>query len=296
MNTIQLLDTSIPIDTASLSYKLYPHDPTTPAPSHLVVFIGGLRSTMNAFDAVATSLMSVASVPVLCYDRWNNGASSAPPASRQGHNDLWTQAEDLYTLISETQKIHELPEKLILVGSSIGCGIVRLCLQRYADIAGRTEAVVFLDSYMSNTDFVSLFPEEKEGEPEELTRTRRVVAEHFHPSLENPEGLSLENARELLPEADRPSLREEMEVVVVGHDAGHTAESMEQTMGLDAGCWLKYVQGAWDRWNEGLARLSGKGRRVTAEGSGHFIYRDRPELVVEVVAGLVKERELAVEE
>lgn len=278
---------TLPIGGSKLSYKLY--EPSRNASKALIVLVNGLRTVMQAWDDVATSI-SDSNVPVLCYDRWNNCESDPPPASREARNDIWTCAEDLQILLTKATSEHQLPERVILVGSSVGCSIIRLCLQRFQEISTRTTAVVFLDSYMSDTDFVSLFPPPADDEPPALTKTREVMAQKFHPALPNPEGLSLENARELLSEADTPRLREGIEVVVVGHDPEHTARSMEETLGTEPELFLKYVQSAWDSWNDGLGRLSTRSKYLMAENSGHFIYRDRPDLVTGLVLNLLEDK------
>lgn len=275
----------LPIGSSKLSYKLY--EPSRNSSKALVVVVNGLRTRMQAWDDVAAAIAD-RDASVLCYDRWNNSESGPPPASREARNDLWTCAEDLKILLTKATSEHQLPEQTVLVGSSIGCSIIRLCLQRFQEISSRTTAIVFLDSYMSNTDFVSLFPPPADDEPPALTQTRQVMAQMFHPALPNPEGLSLENARMLLSEPDTPRLREGIEMIVVGHDPEHTARSMQETLGTEPALFLKYVQSAWDAWNDGLGKLSTRSKYLMAENSGHFIYRDRPDLVIGLVMNLVE--------
>lgn len=148
--------------------------------------------------------------------------------------------------------------------------------------------MLFLDSYISNTDFTSLFPAESEGEPEALTRTRAIITHRFHPAVGNAEHLDRSTAQDLLPSAEAPGFRGELVVVVVGHDPEYNVEDMVQRLDIDKDCYLRYVQSAWDEYNAGLVKLSAKGRYVGAERSGHFVYHDRPDLVVREIEAILE--------
>lgn len=176
---------------------------------------------------------------------------------------------------------------LVMVGSSIGCCIIRLFAEYYASpITGyRVAGALFLDSYIANTDFISLFPPASAAELEALTRTREIIVRHLHPSVKNPEGLSRLNARELLPSASEPKLPGDPKLVVVSHDPEYNVGDIPD---IDKACYLRYVQSAWDEYNDGLLLLSSSGGRgVRAERSGHFIQRDRPDLVTREIEAVL---------
>jgi hypothetical protein len=99
-------------------------------------------------------------------------------------------------------------------------------------------AILFLDSIMANSDFVSIFPDpdalgfaEKylplpEGVTEDgLRETRLKYGKVFHPAtgiMGKAEGLSRKNLAGFLPYSDRPILRFERDgkgpwITVVGH-------------------------------------------------------------------------------
>ena len=235
------------------------------------------------WDPIATELQSTTSLYLFTYDRWNCGESDALPSTRST-NDISTCAKDLGTLLQGIASKHhlDLPNtRLLLVGSSIGCCIIRLfATDVHTPALGSIHGVNFLDSYICNTDFVSLFPPEKPGEPTGLTKTREVIAKMFHPSVPNPEGFDRANAAALLPCADKPELPGSVSLLVVAHDAEYNATEMVEKLGIDKDCYLKYVQTAWDKYNKGLERLSKDSRFIVAENSAHFIYKDRPDLVI----------------
>ncbi|KAL7274243.1 hypothetical protein RUND412_002856 [Rhizina undulata] len=299
------LHRKIPISNNSgLSITLYlpstySQNPKSPPP--LVVFVNGLLTEASDWAEVCTEIKKQhPSSPILTFDRWNRGASDPLPEN-YGANDISTAAADLSILLEETYKLlRKEPEhtaaaatarpKLVLVGSSIGCCIIRLFVENHCRGEKHKPAgVIFLDSYIANTDFTSLFPPPDPKEPRGLTDTRRIIGGKFHPSVPNPEGLSRENARELLPFADRPKFQAAVEaVVVVSHDPETNVEEMVARLGIDGECYLKYVESVWEGYNKGLQTLTERGRRMVARGSGHFIPKERPDLVVEVVGEIVE--------
>lgn len=150
--------------------------------------------------------------------------------------------------------------------------------------------VLFLDSYIANTDFISLFPPASAAEPKVVTRTREIMARYFHPGVGNLEGLSRSNARDLLPSASEPRFLGDPELVVMSHDPEYNADDMVLRLGIDKDCYLRYVQSAWDEYNDGLVQLSSSnGRGVRAKKSGHFIQRDRPDLVIQEIQAILSD-------
>lgn len=290
--TSQLTRHRIPLSAAaapSISCVLFHPPAPTPPSTPLVVFVNGLLTRSCDWNPTIHSLTSLPSPPfILSYDRFGVPPSDPLPAGRVT-NDISTAARDLGTLLEKVCPMLSLsPSKtpLVMVGSSIGCCIIRLFAEYYAspttDFSGyRVAGVLFLDSYIANTDFISLFPPASAVEPEALTRTREIIARYFHPGVENPEGLSRFNARELLPSASEPKFPGDPKLVVVSHDPEYNVEDMVLRLDIDKACYLRYVQSAWDEYNHGLLQLSSSGGRgVRAERSGHFIQRDRPDLVM----------------
>lgn len=299
----QLTHRRIPLSTTSSS-SIYCalFRPPTPTPlSPFVVFVNGLLTRSCDWELTIYSLIALASPPfILSYDRLGVPPSDPLPTDR-ATNDISTAARDLGALLEKIYPILSLSSNtpLVLVGSSIGCCIIRLFIEYYAvcttddDCDGgfkgyRVAGVLFLDSYIANTDFVSLFPPASADEPEALTRTRAIIVRYFHPDVENPEGLSRSNAQELLPSASDPKLPGGPKLTVVSHDPEYNAEDMVLRLDIDKVCYLRYVQSAWDEYNAGLAQLSPNGRGVKAERSGHFIQHDRPDLVMKEIEAVLR--------
>lgn len=269
-----------------LSYTLYSpqsNQLSGRSPPILVVFINGLRTVAADWDVVATELQSKTPLYLLTYDRWNCGESDPLPSTRS-HNDISTCAKDLSLLLPGIASRHKLDvqTRLLLVGSSIGCCIIRMfATDFYSPSLGSIHGIIFLDSYISNTDFVSLFPKRRSGEPPGLTKTREVIVRMFHPSVPNPERLDRSNAATLLPLANKPEFPGSPPFLVVAHDPEYNVEEMVEKLGIDKDSYLKFVQSAWDEYNHGLQELSKDSLLVIAENSAHFIYKDRPDLVIE---------------
>lgn len=70
----------------------------------------------------------------------------------------------------------------------------------------------------------------------------------------------------------------DMPLVVLSHDPGVNKPDFEQR---------KSYEVSWEQMQEELARLSSRGTRIVAEGSGHHIHRDRPDLVISAIQQVV---------
>ncbi|KAL7629056.1 hypothetical protein AAE478_000574 [Parahypoxylon ruwenzoriense] len=208
------------------------------------------------------------------------------------------------------------PPNLIFIGNSIGCVIARLYASTYPGVA---EGFLLLDSNMANSDMVSVFPDPDAPDfdpkclPDDVTvddlrRTRERYAAAFHPSVPNPEHLDRRNIAELLPHADKPRLRGPPPppqngdgdddgakgpwITVVGHDWETFAdEGLRGSMNVPKSLTNAFMNPAWGRYNEGLVRLTEEDRArgpVIAKRCGHFIQRDDPVLVAELIDDLLR--------
>ncbi|KAH9894505.1 Alpha/Beta hydrolase protein [Xylariomycetidae sp. FL2044] len=223
---------------------------------------------------------------------------------------------------------HHQPQKkenkrLVLVANSIGGAIARLYAHTYP---GAVAGVVFLDSMIANTNFVDIFPDPDspyfdaspsslpEGvTPALLRETRDRVRPIFHPTVRNREGLDRRYLADQLPHADAPALPPVLTswkrktgddgggggraavaapfVFVYGHDAEHFArENLEGVTKTPLVMSRTYLNPVWQRYNEGLARLTEPGRArgpLEVPGTGHFIQRDDPAFVAGVVVEML---------
>ncbi|KAL2849303.1 alpha/beta-hydrolase [Aspergillus pseudodeflectus] len=299
--------------TAQISYTFHP--PTTPSsttPPPLLIFLNGLGLPQASWFATIANLQeSNAPLPaLLTYDRYGQGSTTdRDPADAgaedptHGH-DCLAVVRDLRQLITQiasekldvkSEDVDSIP--LILVANSIGCALARLYAHEYPrTVAG----LVLLDSVLANSDFVSIFPDPDAGDfdpaslPEgipadALRAAREGIARIFHPSVGSKEGLSRKNLASLLPDSHGPALigpdGKGPWVTVVGHDFDTFAkESARMPIGGRGEELTKtYVNPYWNRYNEGLVKITreeGRGKGpVIAEGAGHFIQKDRADLV-----------------
>lgn len=228
------------------------------------------------------------SIYSLTFDRWGVGASDPIPPSRCGRNDLSTAAEDFGLLLKAVLKKHNdiNPEKirLVLIGSSIGCSIIRYFFEHNFTSIPEVKAVLMLDSYLANSDFLSLFPEKTDDEPEPLTRTRDIIMKVFGPGVTNKELFDRSNTASLLPFAKTPRFPGNPYLVVIVHDSEYMVNEMVESMGIDKKWYLLCVDSAvMDYHRDMLEGLSDRGKWVVAENSGHFIHADRTDLVIDEI-------------
>ncbi|KAL4953270.1 alpha/beta-hydrolase [Aspergillus filifer] len=301
--------------TAKLSYTFHPPTPTPqttskkPKPKTLIVFLTGLGLPQTSWFPAITKLKEThPNLPsILTYDRYGQGQSDRDPADdaakdpSHGH-DCLSVVTDLRQLITQVSEENlGIPEsetdsvQLVFVANSIGCAIARLYAQSYPyTVAG----MVLLDSILANSDFVSIYPDPDAGDfnpaslpagisPDDIRSEREGVRRIFHPSVGSKEGLSRLNLATLLPHSSSPNLTgpngSGTWITVVGHDFEAFVEENAK-MGRRRELTRKYVNPYWNRYNEGLVKITEEGRGkgpLIAQGAGHFVQRDRPDFVVQ---------------
>jgi hypothetical protein len=261
---------SIPIpwrDGAPLTVELRRGTPA--ASPVVVVFVNGLGRPRSAWAPVSALLP--ASYTLLSYDRFGQGDSPPlPPGSPAEWHDGAAAARDLHELLVAAGIHHRRggggddegastgDEKVstgdpssaptvVLVGHSIGAAIVRLFLASPAAAPAATtvRAVLLVDPSIVNSDFVSLFPAARDGEPEELTRTREATRRVFHPSAPNREGFDRAAFLRLLPLAEAPPLPGAPFLAVVAHDPavafGEDSEKASRSGGARLPCLYRVL-------------------------------------------------------
>lgn len=301
--------------TAQLFYNFVPASGLLNSTPYLIVFLNGLRLPKSSWLSVINGLME--SQPerrpaILAYDRYGQGMSTDPDPSdanaedpMHGH-DCMSVVRDLRQLITQIayEKMNVMDVcklELIFVCNSIGCALARLYTHEYP---GTVAAILFLDSVLASSDFVSIWPDpdavdfdEKnlpEGVTAELLReTREKYRRMFHPEVGSKEGLSRKNLKDLLPDSDSPILHgiggRGPFVTVVGHDFMVFAEENEK-IGTPRAITLNYTNPYWHRYNEGLAKITEKERSkgpIQAPQCGHFVQRDNPAFVVQEIRDLL---------
>lgn len=309
---------------ASIHYTYYPASaskPTRPNPfaKSLVVFLNGLMLPRAFWDPAIHSFLEkriTASLPypaLLSYDRYGQGDSDRDPDDKEdppchGH-DCMSAVHDLRQFLLQIWKEHldisnptTFPA-LIFVCNSIGCALARLFAQTYP---GTVLGLLFLDSIMANSDFVSLWPDPdaKGFDPHTLPQgvsekdvreTREAYRRMFHPDVPNNEGLSRRNLAQLLPDSDSPSLEgyggDGPYLTVVGHDWETFAEqSYAGSLKTPKVLTMTYANPAWQKYNEGLVNITENSKAIgpiIAVGCGHFVQKDGPGFVSDEMVSLL---------
>ncbi|KAK3313709.1 Alpha/beta hydrolase fold-1 [Apodospora peruviana] len=288
-----------------------------PLANTIVVFLNGLVLPRSSWLDTVNHLISQPSFKdrplpaLLLYDRYGQGDSDPdptdPPGTPYGH-DAREVVADLHQLLDQVCR-HDLNKSsladmiIVLVCNSIGCPIARLFA---AEHPGLVAGLLFLDSMMANSDFVSLFPDPagagfdagqlpSDVSVEHVRHAREMFTKFFHPTVPNPEHFDRRTLAELLPDADKPALppardRRSPLLVVVGHDPSEFAKQCEEgTLSVPKAAINAFVNPAWHRYNQGLTRLvaHGTGQVKIAKGCGHFIQRDDPQFVAGEISDLL---------
>ncbi|EGX44964.1 hypothetical protein AOL_s00173g65 [Orbilia oligospora ATCC 24927] len=285
----------------------------------LIVFLNGLGLPQSHWWPCITQLLSLDPIhpSILTYDRYGQGLTADPDPQDGGQSplppghrhDLISVTKDLRILIdtiSKTQQILLSETPLIFVANSIGCPLARCYSQTYpATVAG----LVLLDSYMTDTNFIDLYPDPDAPNfdqhslldgitVEDIRSAREGMGKLFHPSVTNKEGFWRGNITFLLPHSFEPKLLGWKEeniggkgpyVTVVGHDWDVFAEESLRMKGMTKAVAMAYTNPAWGLYNEGLLKITNeeRGRRLIASRAGHFIQQGRPDLVAEEVQKVV---------
>lgn len=245
----------VPVDTAGRRLALTRRATGTPT----VVLETGLGAESDEWEAVQRE---VEKVTATCrYDRANRGASDPAPPPRSAR-DL---VIDLHTLLVTAR----VPPPYVLVGHSLGGLIVRLYAHQYPDdVAG----LVLVDP-MHEDQFERigpLIPPAFPGEPDGLTQFRRFWTSEWQDPTKNRDGVdyraSQAQAREIGSLGDLPLL-------VL------TAGSFLRDLPPGAPGAAR-MQELWREMHGELMRQSRNAQQILVETSGHFLQRERPEIVV----------------
>jgi pimeloyl-ACP methyl ester carboxylesterase len=211
----------------------------------VVVFVAGLGD--RGETAWRTVWGQVARNARACsYDRAGLGRSDPNPktATYQAATD------DLHILLRRGR----IPGPYVLVGHSLGGLLARLYAHQHpADVAG----VVLVDATP-----VDWFP----------TVQRLLPAALLSPLTHNPEGFDLRHGLSSLTPLDRPGVLDRRPLAVMW-------APNQPPPGLPPSTSQELAR-SWEAEQARLARLSSASRLQRVPGSGHYLQRDRPKLVV----------------
>ncbi|KAJ4323912.1 hypothetical protein N0V84_004136 [Fusarium piperis] len=294
--------------TARLCYSFNPATTSTAEPT-LVVFVNGLGLPQAGWALTIDKLREYTpqNLPaILTYDRFGQGQSvdrdpaDAGAADPSHAHDCMSAVRDMRQLIIQIAKDKMNGKeadslRIVFVGNSIGCSIIRLYAHEYP---GTVSGILFLDSTLTDTDFVSIFPDPdaESFDPalpsgvtaEGLRIAREKMRQRFHPDIGSQEGLSRRNLFQLLPHANSPPLCSSGEnapcINVLGHDFEFFAERTGMDLGIPVAVVQAYMNTYWHLYNQGLAKLTIPERSkgpFQVPGAGHFIQADNPAYVAE---------------
>ncbi|KAK7937387.1 uncharacterized protein PG986_014255 [Apiospora aurea] len=285
-----------------------------PSETILIVFVNGLglpqvswQPTLQLLQADLAVSPSPPSSPAsssnyaitaATYDRYGQGLSQPEHGAKPRPHDILDAVADLSAFLN-TLKSRHFPDghhktatRLFLTAHSLGAPLARLFAAHHP---GALSALLILDSNMANNDFVSLFPDP------DLRSARAFARSMFHPAAPNAENLDRSTLPSLLPRSDGPVLtgdddggkeKRRLLLRVAGHDPQTFAD--ESLKLWPRGLTERYVQPAWDEYNEGLLSIAGgdpaaDGRKVViAPHSGHFIQKTNPQFVADQVLEVLK--------
>jgi pimeloyl-ACP methyl ester carboxylesterase len=222
---------------------------------------------------------------VCSYDRSGMGWSERGPASASTREGIAKQLKQLLDAA-------DVPPPYILVGHSLGGIYVREFARRYAgDVAG----MVFVDS--SHEEMGKTASKKEREEIESQVRILKIARYLMPFGLQRIIKLPVANAEEL-PADVRPlangigyrsisylSFYDEIAPLLAADHAGTLRLEPVPDVPIVALASESNISkhDNWKDLQQELAGLSSHGRLVVAEGSGHFIQVDRPELVIEAI-------------
>lgn len=231
-----------------------------------VVLETGLGAEAAEWAPVQRQLQ--AGTTVCSYDRLGRGASDKPATPRTAAD----MADELRRLLEEA----DLPAPFLVVGHSFGGLLARVFARRYpADVCG----IVLVDSMHENQFdlFGPLFPEPRPDEPPALAQTRTFWREGWRDPRSTPELIDLV-----------ASLQQARDVRTLGSIPLHV---------MTAGTCLHQpfvpddlrprMQQCWEGLQESFLLLSTVASQSFHRHCGHFIQREDPDAIVDVVKSML---------
>ncbi|CAG1967052.1 unnamed protein product, partial [Fusarium graminearum] len=156
--------------SAQLSYSFTPSTASGDANPTLIVFVNGMIAPQTSWIKTISKLqeLSPQGLPaILTFDRFGQGQTTdrdpndegaADPLHAHDSMDVVHDVRQLITQVLKNKLNVEDPDnaRLFLIGNSIGCAFSRLYAGEYP---GTVSAILFLDTVLTDTDFVSVFPD-----------------------------------------------------------------------------------------------------------------------------------------
>lgn len=260
----------------------------------LIVFMNGLILPSSSFRPAIEQYVEIVKADqedghlpgILLWDRYGQGLSEKQEKTHDAHDVV----ETLHELLKHIARPKDEDRPIIFVANSIGCPLARMYAEKYPS---GIRALLFLDSMMASSDFVSIFNEPKDEKeaselsPEErdgLRIGREKMRAIFHPSVPNAEGFDRSQLPKQLPFSDKPKFKDDPFLTIIGHDHAFFAADTEEKLGINAFVVDKYMNAEWDKYNQGLLTLTkpehARGT-IRPKIASHFIQISNPDIVAQ---------------
>jgi pimeloyl-ACP methyl ester carboxylesterase len=205
------------------------------------------------------------------YDRAGLGGSQKSSSSPRTVQDF---ATDLKNLTSQVQT----NGKWVLVAHSMAGLTARVYAHRHPE---DLRALVLVDATHPEqwSRWLSVLPEQKQGEPGSFSETRQFLQKTYSDPNANPETLDIaKSAKALSP----PSSLGSLPLVVVTH-----SPKWKMVPNLPEDLQAK-IEAQSQRMQVELGRLSSSSTHLISEHAGHYIHAEDPALVVQAIRQVAK--------
>jgi pimeloyl-ACP methyl ester carboxylesterase len=236
----------------------------------VVIEVGGTMAGTSDPGWIPIRQALARQTSVFLYDRSNLGRSD-PDRRPRSLNDF---AGDLHAVLQAAQA--EPP--YVLVGCSLGGMIVT----HYASLHTEyVQGILLLDPPHPEVNLrtLAVLTPERPDEPTALASFRQVAWQEQYAPLEAPESEAVDYQVSILQAQDTWNLRDIPLVVL-------TAGIDEWEAGFPPEAARAYDQ-VWTDLQKAYAALSTRSRHIVVDDSDHVIHDRRPELVLEMIRGLL---------